>query len=110
MYHPIAYHETGGRGKPMRWFRIRKAEIDAELRGTFEQHGVATMQTLLATTSWFWHKGKSVMAQNVHDDLLPWLTEQYDRADRKETWSLTMEAAITVFVVTEVLLSVFPPH
>ncbi len=94
----------------MRWFRIRKAEIDAELRGTFERHGVATMQTLLATTSWFWHKGKSVMAQNVHDDLLPWLTEQYDRADRKETWSLTMEAAITVFVVTEVLLSIFRPR
>jgi len=90
----------------MRLFRIRKAEIDSELRETFEQHGVATMQTLLATTNWFWHKGKSVMAQNVHNDLLPWLTEQYDRAERRETWSLTMEAAITIFVVVEVLLSI----
>jgi hypothetical protein len=91
----------------MRWFRIREAKIDPELRETFERHGVATMQTLLATTNWFWHKGQSLMAQNVNRDLLPWLTEQYDRAGRKETWSLTMEAAITVFVVTEVLLSIF---
>src|SRR5260370_1191655 len=109
MYHPIA-HEAGGRGKPMRWFQIRKAEIDAELRGTFEQHGVATMQTLLATTNYFQHKGNSLMARNVHDDLLPWLTEQYDRAERKETWSLTMEAAITIFVVVEVLLSILRCH
>jgi hypothetical protein len=34
----------------------------------------------------------------------PWLfhtkmvTEQYDRAERKETWSLTVEVAITAFV------------
>ena len=91
----------------MRWIRIRKAEIDAELRETFERHGVATMQAILASTNWFWHKGKGLLAQNVSDDLLPWLTEQYDRAERKETWSLTMEAAITVFVITEVLLSIF---
>ena len=83
----------------MRWFRIRKAEnLDPELRKTFEHHGVGTMQILLATTNWFWHKGKSVQVQNITDDLLPWLTEQYDRAERKETWSITMEFAITVFV------------
>jgi len=90
----------------MRWFRIRKAEIDPELREIFEQHGVATMQTLLASKSWFWQKGKSVFAQNVNEELLPWLTEHYDRAERRETWSLTMEAAITIFVVVEVLLSI----
>lgn len=70
----------------MRWFHIRKAEIDLELRETFEQHGVATMQAILATTNYFQHKGHSLMAQNVLPDLLPWLTEQYDRAERKETW------------------------
>lgn len=90
----------------MRWFRIRKAEIDPELRETFEQHGVATMQAILATTNYFQHKGKSLMAQNVLTDLLPWLTEQYDRAERKETWSLTMEFAITLFVAIELLFSV----
>jgi hypothetical protein len=90
----------------MRWFRIRKAEIDPELRETFERHGVATMQAILATTNYFHHKGGTLMAQNVLPDLLPWLTEQYDRAERKETWSLTMEFAITVFVAAELLFSI----
>jgi hypothetical protein len=36
-----------------------------------------------------------------------WLTEQYDRAERRETWSITMEAAITVFVGVELIISVF---
>jgi hypothetical protein len=30
----------------MRWFRIRKAEIDTELRQAFERHGLGTMQML----------------------------------------------------------------
>jgi len=85
----------------MRWLRIRKADIDAELRETFERYGVATMQTMLATTNYFQHKGQSVMVQNVLDSLSPWLTEQYDRTERKETWSITMEAAITIFVAIE---------
>ncbi len=34
-----------------------------------------------------------------------WLTEQYDRAERRETWSITMEAAITVFVLVELIFS-----
>src|SRR2546425_1897337 len=78
----------------MRWIRIRKPAIDPELRKTFERYGTATMQMILATTNYFQHLDKQLMAQNVRDDLLPWLTEQYDRAERKETWSLTMDAAI----------------
>jgi hypothetical protein len=35
-----------------------------------------------------------------------WLTEQYDRAERKETWSITMEVAITVFVAAELFSSI----
>ena len=85
----------------MRWIRIRKAKIDPELRETFERYGEATMQTLLATTNYFVHKGKEITAMQARSDLLPWLTEQYDRAERKETWLLTMEVAITIFVVLE---------
>src|SRR6266576_2405114 len=91
------------REKPMRWIHIRRADIDPELRKTFERYGIATMQMILATTNYFQHLDKQLMAQNVRDDLLPWLTEQYDRAERKETWSLTMEAAITAFVLIEVM-------
>jgi hypothetical protein len=87
----------------MRWTHVRKADIDPELRKTFEHYGVVTMQMILATTNYFQHLDKQLMAQNVRPDLLPWLTEQYDRAERKETWSLTMEAAITVFVAIEIV-------
>jgi hypothetical protein len=89
----------------MRWL-FRKAKIDSELRETFEQYGVGTMQMLLATTNYFQHKGRDIMAQQVRTDLLPWLTEQYDRAETKETWSMTMEFLITVFVLIEILSSV----
>jgi hypothetical protein len=88
----------------VRWFRIRSAKIDPALRETFEQHGVGTMQTLLAAPDRpFVHKGERIDANRVRDSLLPWLTEQYDRAERKETWNLTMEAAITLLVGIEVV-------
>jgi len=76
-----------------------KGNINSGLRQTFEQYGVESMQVTLATTNYFLHNGKI-------GDLLPWLTEQYDRKERKATWSLTMEAAITIFVAFELVLSV----
>src|SRR5713226_1351195 len=90
----------------MRWFRIRKAKIDPELRETFEQYGIVSMQVTLSTTNYFLHKGQNVLAESVLDSLLPWLTEQYDRAERKETWSLTMEFSITILVAAELLMSI----
>ncbi|MGB8802702.1 MAG: hypothetical protein WCC97_18640 [Candidatus Acidiferrales bacterium] len=89
----------------MRWFSIRKATIDSDFRETFEQYGVATMQAILATTNYFQHKNTRLMAQDVLLELLPWLTEQYDRAERKETWLITMEAAITIFVGFDFVLA-----
>jgi hypothetical protein len=90
----------------MRWFSIRKANINAELRETFERHGVATMQAILATGDFFRHEDAAIRVADAEPNLLPWLTEQYDRAERKETWSLTMEFAITIFVAVELLLSI----
>ncbi|MGH9714649.1 MAG: hypothetical protein ACRD5M_15250 [Candidatus Acidiferrales bacterium] len=91
----------------MRWLPVRKADINAGLRKTFEQHGVATMQAILASTNFFQHEGKDVLATDVRKDLLPWLTEQNDRAELRETWSLTMEFMVTLFVGIEVLPKVF---
>ena len=92
----------------MRWFSIHKANIDVDLRKTFERYGTVTMQMLLATnTTTYRHKGNLTTVERYLAPLLEWLTEQYDRAERKETWSLMMEAAITFFVVAEVLLSIF---
>jgi hypothetical protein len=90
----------------MRWFRIRTTNIDPKLRETFERYGVASMQICLSTTNYFMHEGQGIQATNVVDSLLPWLTEQYDRVERKETWSLTMEVAITFFVAAELFFSV----
>jgi hypothetical protein len=88
----------------MRWC-IRPAKIDPDLRKTFEQYGTAGMQMALGDMNHFKHKGQVTKADAVLDSLLPWLTEQYDRVERKETWSMTMEIAITIFVAAELALS-----
>jgi hypothetical protein len=89
----------------MRWIHIRRAKIDPELRKTFEQYGTAGMQIALGDTNYFIHQGLTVKAVEAMGSLLPWLTEQYDRAERKETWSLTMEFFITIFVAVELFLT-----
>ena len=89
----------------MRWIHIRKAKIDAELKKTFEQYGTVGMQVALGDMNHFKHQGQTMKADMVLDSLQPWLTEQYDRAERKETWNITMEVAITVFVAAELILS-----
>jgi hypothetical protein len=95
----------------VRWFSVRPANIDPALRETFERYGTVTMQMLLATNATTYrHQGNLVTVERYLTSLLPWLTEQYDRAERKETWSVTMEAAITVLVLAEVLLSFCRPH
>lgn len=89
----------------MRWVRIRKAHIDSKLRETFEQHGVGTMQQFLVSPDRdFLHQTRTINTYQCRTDLLAWLTEQYDLAERKETWNLTMEAAIVVLIVVELAI------
>ena len=101
----------------MRWFHIRVADIEDDSRTVFERYGTTIMQIVLANNTTGWDlKGVNIvvnasMIWNAKDalpvsDIQAWLTEQYDRAERKETWSLTMEFAITVFVLAELLLSI----
>jgi hypothetical protein len=86
----------------MRWFRIRKADIDEEWRKTFEQYGVLSIQVVLALGGNIKHKGERIAIDiGMMEPIQLWLTEQYDRAERKETWSMTMEIAITIFVALE---------
>jgi hypothetical protein len=88
----------------MRWFRIRTANIDGDLRTTFEQYGVVGMQVALSSEkNQIVHKRGWLKYEDFVQALLPWLTEQYDRAERKETWSITMEAAITFLVAIEAI-------
>lgn len=86
----------------MLWFRVRTANIPADLRKTLEQHGVGTMQQFLVSPDRdFVHQGRLVNAHQYRDAILAWLTEQYDVTDLRETWNLTMEAAIVVLIVVE---------
>jgi len=44
---------------------------------------------------------------SIHNSaVMAWLTEQYDRAERKEGWTLVMEAAVTVLVAAELFFSI----
>ncbi len=65
------------------------------------------MQILLALGDYFRHKGQPLLVRDAEESLLPWLTEQYDRTERKEHWTLLMEAAIALFVAVELFLSLF---
>lgn len=88
----------------MRWFHIRRAKIDAEWRKTFERYGVLSMQVVLALGGNIKHRGERIgIDTGLMDRMQLWLTEQYDRAERKETWLITMEVAITIFVAMEVI-------
>jgi hypothetical protein len=89
----------------MRWFGIRKAKILAPLRETFEQYGTAILQQVVARTIDFEYGRQPSLIEIHRSEALKWLTEQHDRQDLKETWSLTMEVAITVFVLAELLFS-----
>jgi hypothetical protein len=91
----------------MRWLRIRRAAIPPERRDLFERLGAPVIS--LAITSGFHAPAPQLHPlyddSEVRNNATAWLTEQYDRAERKETWSLTMEAAITIFVAVELALS-----
>ena len=90
----------------MRWFTIRKAKIEHDLREAFEQYGMNVMQLNLALGHYIEHKGKVIRIGDVLVPLSQWLTEQYDKAERKETWSLAMEVAIVILVAAELLFSI----
>jgi len=90
----------------VRWFRIRKAKIDAELRTTLEQYGTPVMQQILSVGSNFRHKKQPLWVEAVRDEVLAWLTERYDRDERKDTWQITMEVAVTIFVLAELCFSI----
>jgi hypothetical protein len=90
----------------MRWFHIRRAMIDDMMRKTFEQYGVQFVQQSLAIGKEFRYLGKTMWVEDLRQPILAWLTEQFDRAERKDTWQTTMEAAITVLVGAELIFSI----
>jgi hypothetical protein len=84
----------------MRWFRIQEAAIEAESRQMFEERGQDTIRSYVPIQGWTMRRpsGGSATELEIRGPMLEWLKEQYDRAERRETWLITMEAAITILV------------
>src|SRR5690242_486769 len=99
----------------MRWFRIRKAKIPKDRREDFESVGVLSIQLMLAVEVIaniypppkyeekpffdvdFKFDVKKILSESQYE-MRDWLIEQFDRQERRETWLIMMEAAITAFV------------
>src|SRR5258708_39957697 len=91
----------------MRWLKIRKAKIHDALRADLERKGLALIQQWVVAGKIFqYKKAPSGLPEYAADyEVADWLTEQYDKTERRETWSLTMEVALTVFVLGELVFS-----
>jgi len=96
----------------MRWFSIRNAKISSDMKDAFDQAGPSTIQQLMFSgmistanlppvLQQLWQQSKE------REAAFKWLTEMADRADRRETWNLTMEAAITVFVLLSLVVEIW---
>jgi|SRR5271167_569011 len=92
----------------MKWFGIKKAEIDPDIRKVFEERGAETIRTILPldTVEMSLPSGNLLRVYDLRKPMLLWLKEQYDREERKETWLITMECAITLLVAAELFMAI----
>jgi hypothetical protein len=92
----------------MRWFRITKANIDPKIRELFESRGVETIRAILPVPDLVieHQDGTRFNVFDIRQPMLRWLKEQADHAERRETWLITREIAITLFVGAELIMSV----
>jgi hypothetical protein len=91
----------------MRWFRITRAEMKHETLELLEQYGPDTLRALLPGNAILETvKGARVTIDEIRRPILLWLKEQADREEKRETWLITMEVAITLFVGVELVISV----
>ena len=93
----------------MRWFRIRKAAfLPGFYRKQFEELGSETVRAYVTQPPGFvidTHTSITPTVGQIRPQMQDWLREQYDRAERRKTWLITMEVAITIFVAAELFSS-----
>ena len=93
----------------MRWFRVRKANIKPRYREHFEELGVEIVRAYftqpIGVVVWE-DEERRWTVQALREPMQFWLREQYDHTERKDTWLMTMEVAITILVAAELLMSV----
>ena len=92
----------------MRW-RVRKAEIRPDYRQHFEELGVEIVRAYftqpIGVVVWE-DKGGKWPVGALREPMQLWLREEYDRAEQKDTWLMTMEIAITILVAAELFMSI----
>ena len=92
----------------MRWFRITRADIKPKIREVLELRGAETVRAVLTLDNLVIDHpdGTRLTVSELRQPMLRWLKEQADMAERRETWLLTMEISITLFVGAELVMSV----
>ena len=96
-------------GKSMRC-RIRRASISQQMRDDFERYGRDVIAFALGLGSltpgsgqFPTHALQTVVLDQA--DAAAWLTEKRDKDERRETVTLSLEIAIVVLIVVEIILS-----
>jgi hypothetical protein len=88
-------------------FTIRRARIPVDWKDAFEETGVKMVRMAAVGSGVVLFGGKPTGIQGPYVEYsFAWLTEQRDREEVKDTWSLAMEASITILVAVELLFSV----
>ncbi len=94
----------------MRWIHIREADINQRYRQVFEELGVEIVRAYftqdIGVPVYEDDKGRLTVG-NLREFMKPWLREQYDIQERRESWNLAMEVSITLFVALELGLSFY---
>jgi hypothetical protein len=83
-----------------RWRKVRRADIPEELRDRFELYGEALMAEAIASGDA--NRIGAELAgygQQKRDEIVQWLRERRDTAERREHRLETVEWAILIFVV-----------
>ena len=91
------------------WRRVRKAQIPPEVRDLFERHGENVIGMVLA--GGFNPAAPDLQGIYRNETLkafaTQWLTERGDAHEQREQRLETLEWAIVVLIVMEILLSVY---
>jgi hypothetical protein len=92
-------------GRLFGWREVRVARIPKDRRDSMEQFGPDVLAQALAQSQPHLNEHlKDLVAQNEnYYQVVSWLQEQRDRAERKEQRTETIEIAILIFVIIGVV-------
>jgi hypothetical protein len=78
--------------------KIRKANIDAQLRAEFERYGIPVMQQMLSHAR-FRVQDDFANIETYQMQVKAWLTEEHDRAARRDRWIPLRDLILEIVVI-----------